>query len=370
MTRLFLSAVALIAALMTAAPEAGARELKFYNAETLPLLGKAIDDDASRCHYSRLPDSLETKVERRRLFTLGTNSTGMAVRFATASPVIAARWKSPWMHAHEIQSAVGVRGLDLYTLDDDGKTWRFINSAQPDMGSDHSEFTIIDNMEPRMREYMMYLSLYDQVDSLYIGVDEGYTVDRPSVALPSVEKPIVVYGSSLVQGPGASKPSMCHTNMLVRMLNREVINLGFGGHGQLDIPVAEVIAAVDDPGMIIIDCFANCTPDRIVSNMVKFYDVIRAAHPDVPILFIDIPILTKSHFDRKYAAGYDAKSQKFNVVYNALKQRGEKNIYLLEREKVFPVGSEFTVDGSHYTDEASRHLARVLARIINRRALK
>ena len=37
---------------------------------------------------------------------------------------------------------------------------------------------------------------------------------------------------------------MAHSNILARRLNREVINLGFSGNGQLDLEIADVIAAV------------------------------------------------------------------------------------------------------------------------------
>jgi hypothetical protein len=36
---------------------------------------------------------------------------------------------------------------------------------------------------------------------------------------------------------------MAHSNILARRLNREVINLGFSGNGQLDLEIARVIAA-------------------------------------------------------------------------------------------------------------------------------
>lgn len=349
---------------------AHAGDIKYVDASTLPLLGKAIDDRASQCRYSRLPDSLATQVERYRLYTLGTNSTGMAIRFRSASPTIAARWKSPWKFMLEIQAPIGTRGLDLYTLSDDGTTWQFINSAQPNVWEDKSETTIIGNMEPKMREYMMYLSLYDTVDSLFIGVEDGYTVEQPVVNLPNTEKPIMVYGTSIVQGPGASKPSMNYTNMLTRILNREVINLGFGGHGQLDIPVAKVIAAKKNLGMIILDFVPNCTPERIDTMMIPFFDTIRNAHPDVPVLFVEAPLHTRYVFDKQLGSDFDAKNECLRRKYQELKKRGEKNIYFLEGKKIFTPDSECTVDGLHFTDEAYRKYSNLLAKIIKKHSLK
>ncbi len=56
----------------------------------------------------------------------------------------------------------GIRGLDLYARV--GKGWRFVNSARPN-GSDN-EATIISTMLPEEREFILYLPLYDGVDSL------------------------------------------------------------------------------------------------------------------------------------------------------------------------------------------------------------
>ncbi|MCH5215314.1 MAG: SGNH/GDSL hydrolase family protein [Muribaculaceae bacterium] len=349
---------------------AQASDIKYVDASSLPLLGKAIDDTASKCRYSRLPDSLSTQVERYRLYTLGTNSTGMAIRFRSASPKICAKWNSPWKFMLEIQSPVGTRGLDLYALNDDGKTWQFINSAQPNVWENKTETTIIANMEPKMREYIMYLSLYDTVDSLYIGVEEGYSVEPPAVDIPSTKRPIIVYGTSIVQGPGASKPSMNYTNMLTRRLNREVINLGFGGHGQLDLPVAKVIAAKKDPGMIILDFVPNCTPERIDTMMIPFFDIIRQAHPDVPVLIVEAPLHTRYVFDRQLGSDFDAKNECLRNKFLELKKRGEKSIYFLEGKKIFTPDSECTVDGLHFTDEAYRDYSNILYRIIKKYALK
>ena len=52
----------------------------------------------------------------------------------------------------------GVKGLDLYCWEGNRK-WRFINSARPNGKTNQA--TIIANMQPEEREYMLYLPLYD-----------------------------------------------------------------------------------------------------------------------------------------------------------------------------------------------------------------
>ena len=73
---------------------------------------------------------------------------------------------------------VGTKGLDLYCLQENGD-WRFVNSARPTAKTNSA--TIIANMQPKEREYMLYLPLYDGVASLSIGVDSLSTIDQPLV---------------------------------------------------------------------------------------------------------------------------------------------------------------------------------------------
>ena len=55
---------------------------------------------------------------------------------------------------------------------------RFVNSGRP--GGKTNQATIIANMRPEEREYMLYLPLYDGLVSLSIGVDSLATIVQPS----------------------------------------------------------------------------------------------------------------------------------------------------------------------------------------------
>ena len=138
-------------------------------------------------------------------------------------------------------TATGIKGLDLYCLQD-GK-WVFAGSGRPQ--GKVNQATIVKDMLPEEREYLLYLSLYDGVVSLSIGVDSLSLIGGPAVDLPVRKKPLVFYGTSILQGGCASRPGMAHTNILERRLNRECINLGFSGNALLDLEIARVMAEVD-----------------------------------------------------------------------------------------------------------------------------
>ena len=335
------------ACVVVATVVAVAGDVVWHSTDTLPLLGKCVDDDATSLRFQRLPDSLEYKVKRRPLYMLGRHSTGMAIRFASDAPEIYLKWKSVEKGAMNIMTPTAVRGLDMYVLLPDS-TWTFANTGRPDLSSAVTEACVIENMDPVMREYMVYMSLYDGVDSLYVGVPDGYHVLMPRIGLPEVEKPVVYYGTSLVHGGCVNRAGMSPSNQLRRRLNRDVINLGFGGNGQLDLEIAEVIAATPDPGLVVLDFVANCSSGQIDTLMVPFVDIIRASHPDVPILIIECLTHPRCRYDRVM---YDATMRHNDMLrrrYADLELKYE-NLYYLPADGLMQ-GSEHTVDALHFTD--------------------
>ncbi len=205
----------------------------YHDASTFPLLGKATESTLTR--YERLPDSLQN-ISRKPLWDLGRNSAGLAVRFRSNSTSISAKWEVRNNMSMNHMTPTGIKGLDLYCLQD-GK-WIFAGSGRPQ--GKVNKATIVSNMLPEEREYLLYLSLYDGVTSLSIGVDSLAEITQPAVDLPQREKPVVFYGTSILQGGCASRPGMAHTNILERWLNRECINLGFSGNALLDLEIADV----------------------------------------------------------------------------------------------------------------------------------
>ena len=339
-------------------------DIVWHSADSLPLLGKAVDDAVTSGRYQRIPDSLLNTVRGGMLAGLGRNSAGMAVRFASDSPQINVKWHSIFKTLMNHQTPTGTRGLDLYTLLPDG-TWTFVNSARPDVNSYNTEAYVIGNMNPEMREYLLYLPLYDGIDSLYIGTVGDAVLKSPSLELPSVGRQIVFYGTSLLQGGCANRPGMAHTNILTRRLNREVINLGFSGNGQLDLEIAQVMAAIPDPALIVLECVPNASVEQISTLLIPFYEIIRKAHPDVPFLFIEDPIFPHLRFDKEAAARVKAKNEIWKKRYEQLAAK-DPNLHYLAADHILGLDNEATVDGLHFTDLGFMRYSDLLEPIIRR----
>jgi len=334
-------------------------QIVYHDASAFPLLGKATQSTATR--YERLPDSLRN-ISRTPLWELGQNSAGLALRFSSNSTTIAAKWNVLLNRNMNHMTPTGIKGLDLYCLQD-GK-WVFVNSGRP--SEKENTATIISNMKPEKREYMLYLPLYDGITSLAIGVDSLSEISQPTVDLPVREKPLVFYGTSIMQGGCASRPGMAHTNILSRWFNREIINLGFSGNGQLDLEIAEVIANVD-ASMYILDFVPNATVEQMKERADKFYTIIRSRHPETPILFVEDPIFPHSRFDQRIANELKRKNETINTFFQSLKKRGEKNIYFLTSENMIGRDGEATVDGIHFTDLGFMRYSELLYPIIKKR---
>lgn len=319
-------------------------ELKWIPMKGFPVYGTLAKSDSIA--YVRLPDSLCTQV-RPDLYALGKNTAGMYIRFASDASAIGAKWKSLNKFDMNHMTAAGIRGLDLYTLEN-GK-WTTLSSARPSFFRHNTTTMMMTDMTPKMREYMLYLPLYDGVDSIYIGVDSAAQVVMPKLDSPRAGKPVIMYGTSILQGGCASRPGMVHTSILGRELDREVVNLGFSGNARLDPEIARMIAA-SDPSLVVLDALPNCTSKMLEERLANFVGIIRKAHPKVPILLVESAIFPSMRFNNEMLETITKKNETLRGIYDSLKATGDQNLYYFEGKDVLGDCVEGTVDNAHFTD--------------------
>jgi len=216
-------------------------------------------------------------------------------------------------------------------------------------------------------EYMLYLPLYDGLVSLEIGVKSTATIGDPQVDSPRKEKPLVFYGTSITQGGCASRAGMSYSNQLSRMLDRQTINLGFSGNGQLDLEVAEAMAEID-ASCFVIDCLPNVSVAQINEKYSRFLEIIREKKPDVPILLVETVLFPHMYFDQTVFALLHEKNATLKKIFDEQKKKGDRRIYYLKSDKLIGTDYESTVDGVHMTDlgfwRMSQNLYPVLRKLI------
>ena len=318
----------------------------YHNATEFPLYGQAARVSPEH-PFRRLPDYLEG-VTRVHVWELGCHSAGLYVRFRSDAREIHAKWTNTGNHMPHMTDC-GTGGLDLYAQIDG--EWVFVGSGF-NWGaiSTNHERKLVGNMESVMREYMLYLSLYDEVKALEIGVPEGYVIEGPGLNSPVAEHPIVMYGTSILQGGCASRPGMAFTNILARRFDRTVINLGFSGNALLDFEIAELMASVQSPAVFVLDYVPNSSAKNIDEKGERFFRILRDAHPKVPVIFVEDPIFSHSVVDKAMAGEISTKNASQKALFKKLKKSGEKRIYYVGAEGMTGDDGEAFVDGVHLTD--------------------
>ncbi len=319
----------------------GLSQTQWTNALDLGITGQAWEEVEHP--YDRLPQKAKGVV-RDPVWHLATNSAGLSIQFETNSPWIQVRWVVRYESNMWHMTDCGIRGVDLYVQDRD--IWHYAGSGSPGAGKSYEQ-EILSGMDGEIHLYQLNLPLYDGIDSLWIGVEEGSIMQ----AVNAYEgKPVVIYGTSIQQGGCASRPGMAASNILSRMLNREVINLGFSGNGRMEMELAELIAEID-ASVYLFDCLPNIHDlEQIVPSYTKFIRFIREKHPEVPIILVETATTVKSAIVEAAKIQKDGQNSELRAAFQKLKNEGVNNLFLIPGEGLIGYDQEGTVDGVHYTD--------------------
>ena len=135
---------------------------------------------------------------------------------------------------------------------------------------------------------------------------------------------------------------------LGRMLDREVINLGFSGHGQMEPEVAALVAELE-VSAVVVDCLPNTARGELAEPFV------RALDPAIPVVLVE---------DRTYGEAFlvAARRDRNREGRAALRGAYRNLIDAGRRVTLIPgdglLGPDETVDGSHPNDAGYASMAR------------
>jgi lysophospholipase L1-like esterase len=281
-----------------------------------------------------------------------TDSTALSLRIRHSRPEIA----MPHM------CAVGVSGIDLYEGPPSAMVYWGSNKpvvAQAEYTSDY-----FSGLSRKMREFTLYLPVYNDLASLEIGLDPAARVRPPTPFKP--RKPVVIYGTSITQGGCSSRGANGFVPVVGRKLGLDVVNLGFSGNGQSDPEVAALIAELDMAAFVN-DCVGNMNLELMKTRYAAFNESIRARHPRLPILFMTVIRFAKEHFNPQASRETDAKNEVVAKTFREFKRRGDKAVYFLDCAKVIGLEADHpSVDGVHLTDLGFLRVAEAVAPVLKR----
>lgn len=315
---------------------------KYVDASELNVIGKVLPTSEP---FARV-DTAKYKFDDKGIMRYSGYSTGLAVLFKTDSRNINAKWVTSKGNAGSNMTAILQKGLDLY-IKQNGE-WVFAGVGTPDMRKephDAHESLLVGNMAEGMKECLLYLPLFDRVDSLAIGIDENASIEP-------LENPfkfkIIFKGSSITHGASASRPGMTYPARFGRDNGYYVCNLGFSGRSRLQKEFAQLLADAEADAFVF-DAFSNPPAEEIYERFDEFVDIIRSSHPDTPLIFLQTERRETRNFNLSNEEREAAKQKAAEEVVRRRMQE-DKNIFFIDSKGFLGDDHIATVDGTHPND--------------------
>lgn len=304
--------------------------------------------------FQRLPARAEGLV-RDPVWRLAADSAGICARFVTDAQQISCRWTIDGTNlAMDHMPATGVSGVDLYVRVAGGG-WRWVGIGRPtEVPTNRKQLT--GRMEPGRREYMLYFPLYNGVTEISLGLPPEAVLEKAPSRRPLAAKPVVFYGTSIVQGGCASRPGMAYPAILGRWLNVPTINLGFSGNGRMEPEIAKLLAELDAAAFVL-DALPNVEAMEVTERTRPMVETIRKAHPVVPIVLVENVVYQDSHLVAARRGREETSNAALRAAVDAMLAAGVRGLYYVRGDQLLGDDGEATVDGVHATDLGFLRLA-------------
>ena len=292
-------------------------------------------------HKSRVFDRLPTAAEQvvpNAVWQLSRHPAGICVHFRTDSSRISARWTllSKQLTV-PILSPVASSGCDLY-VEDNG--WRWAGVGLPTGTS--NEAVLVKDLTRKLRHFMLYLPLYNGVESLKLGVDLNARLEKPDAR---DTKPIVIYGTSITHGSCAPRAGLASPAIVGRKLNREVINLGFSGSGDMGPEMVGLLGELD-PEVFVLDCLPNIPRHLTYSRVVNAVRALRKARPTTPIVLAEEREPGNAHLVETVRTSHERGEKEFARARRQLERERIQGLHFMKGDYL---DEDMTIDGSHPT---------------------
>lgn len=318
--------------------------------EPFELYGVYFDKETDR--FVRMPTNIAEQVNEN-VKILHSNTAGGRLRFSTDSKTITLQVTWPEIALGNRMPISGHSGF-LIQEETPGEPEEF-KLFCPDFES-HTGFTASVNLKgEKLRNYILWFPLYNDVSSLTISLDQDAQV---AAGLPHCEQlPILYYGSSITQGGCASRPDNCYQGHIYRWSNVDFINLGFSAGALGEQIMAEYVASV--PCSIFVCDYDHNAPtaQHLENTHYDFYKTYRTKNPATPIIFMTSPDFVFRDIKRVEA---------IRSTYLRAKEDGDANVYFIDGRELFgdQDAGRCTVDGTHPNDLGFYRMAKKLYELI------
>lgn len=317
--------------------------LVFYDIDEAPVRLHGVYRDGDR--YVRMPREFADSINDN-IRWLNGHTTGGRIRFITNSPYIAVQVETFANSNFSFFSITGIMGCDLYS------DKRYYGTFLPPLEITGKYESVVDIPDPCEREYTINMPIYTCVNKVRIGIKEGSTL-KPADDY-KITKPIVFYGSSVAQGGCASRPGNIYPSIISRELNADIINLGLAGNAKGEEEIAKYIAGLEMSAFCYDYDYNAPSLEHYKNTHEKFFKIIRAAQPDLPIIMTTRP---KKHLSAQ-------EQERINVMmetYNNAVAAGDKNVYYIKGTDLLDdsIAESALIENCHPNDCGFASIARV-----------
>jgi lysophospholipase L1-like esterase len=331
----------------------GADGLRWVDGSTLAVEGIGWPDESAA--FCRFPDRSKGEL-RDALWQLSRCSSGICVRFLSNATELSVRWKLRSENlAMPHMPATSVSGLDLYVRDLQSNRVLWAAAARAE-NFPVNTVCLLQEQPKQMREYFLYLPLYNGVEELEIGVN---ALAEVTPAASRKTKPICFYGASIVQGACASRSGLAMPALLGRRFERAIWNFGFSGNSHAEPEVAELLAELD-PSLYVIGPAPSLTAEFIATRLPHFLEVLREARRSTPIVLVENAIYQDAWTNPERNTQPREANAALRIAFAQLKNR-ISDLHFFPGEYSLGSDGEATVDGTHPNDIGFLRLAKALA---------
>ena len=322
-----------------AVQKVGNLDVVYHNAISAPFVLEGFPFRKDGEPLRRLPSNIKPTDINNGVYSLANHTAGGVIRFRSNSPYLTIRAKI----GHRTPSmghmpATGSSGFDLISAD--GTHITTVNPMHYKREiPDPLEVLMTKNNPKEMRDYTLYLPLYNSVKSVEIGVAPNAKIEAPTPH--KVKKPIVFYGSSITHGACASRTSLPYPALVCRDVDAPMVNLGFSGNAKGEPKMAELIASLD-MSVFVYDYDYNApTAEHLAKTHEPFFKIIRKAQPNLPIIMLS-----------RVSHAQDARANIVKQTYENAKKAGDKNVWFIDGRDLFKdvPFALLTVDKCHPND--------------------
>lgn len=309
--------------------------------------------------YARMPERFK-EVMPKAVWNLSRNSAGLSVRFITTSPEIQVKYTRAKSYDYKNMAPLCYAGVDLYATDANGNThwignhmkWNFGNNSDDTITITFQDIKIPE-FAHRGLEYQLYLPPYSTVTSMRIGVQKDASFQ---FLHSSAERPIVIYGSSIVHGASPSRPGLMWANILQRELDYPVVNLGFSGSALMEPPLFDAMSEIDARAFIL-DPMPNshAMGEEIVKRMTEGVHKLREKS-EAPIVLVECCGSPDSVFRPDITRGYRDGDAMLRKAYRQLLNEGVKGLFFVSRDDI-GLTEDAMIEGTHPNDIGNRQYA-------------